>query len=490
MRWGHHLFSACIVNAVTVSLSSGAVSGVFPGGTFSTAPNAPKPLTLKLHFQGEDGAYSGAISLGSQSFNLSAKRTGGNTITGHFSSGGGSYPFTVTFTDTETLTLSSGGGTYVLTREQANPLDAGSADNPTEPPSKPSAETGSNASIAQIEAAANAGDANAMNRMGLIYGNGRDGVPADYAKALDWYRKSADAGNNDARANLGVMYELGQGTQTDSPKAIELYKSAAANGSSFAMTRLGIMYQDGKGMKADSKEAVRWYQKAVDAGSPEAMNYLGVCYVNGDGVAEDDKKCVELLTKAADQNYVTAIHNLGKLYQLGRGVPKDAAKAMEWYQRGAKLNDPICTREIAELYENGSGTAQPDEASARKWYQSAADIGDQDAKKWLADNPPGAAHAAAAKGNIVGKWAIGGDLAAAHFVLTLDPGGSLTVDDDNGNSSSGPTYTYANNTLKFNSSIGMNDLSIGGAWKLNWKNADEFSTVDDHGKRLVLKRVK
>jgi len=43
-------------------------------------------------------------------------------------------------------------------------------------------------------AAANAGDASAMSAVGTLYDTGH-GIPQDFAAALSWYRRAAEAGD-------------------------------------------------------------------------------------------------------------------------------------------------------------------------------------------------------------------------------------------------------------------------------------------------------
>ena len=491
-------FALTVICLIASRPASAAEPDAFVG-TYTTSKDAAKPLKLEVTAD-VSGSYRGTIHLGDNALPLTAHLDPADKarLTGTFESSGKSFDFTATLAGNE-ITFVSGKSTYVLTGE-ANPLDAPAKPvNPLDVPAKPvnPLDAGDkpvnslpkNATIAQIQAAAEAGDSSAMNRLGVVYGNGQ-GVPMDYAKAIQWYTKAADAGNVDAKANLGVIYDLGQGVPVDAARALELYRAAAAAGSTFAQTRLGVMYVDGKGVKVDLVEAVKWYRKAAEAGNPEGMNYLALCYLNGNGVDADAGQCMAWLQKAADRNFPMAIRNVGQIYKFGRGVPKDFGKAMEWFVKGAHLGDPESMRLIAQLYETGSGMEKPDDAKALAWYRSAAEMGDGPARKWLADNGPGTVPKAGGKpGSVVGKWAMGGDLAADKFVLTLEAGGNVSASDANGNSSGGPTYTYADNTIKFDGSAGINNLSIGGAWKLTWKNADEFSTTDDRGKKLVLTRV-
>jgi TPR repeat protein len=60
----------------------------------------------------------------------------------------------------------------------------------------------------------------------------------DYAKAREWYEKAADAGNNLAMSNLGVLYANGRGVTQDDGKARELFQKAADAGNTNAKKAL------------------------------------------------------------------------------------------------------------------------------------------------------------------------------------------------------------------------------------------------------------
>jgi len=56
-----------------------------------------------------------------------------------------------------------------------------------------------------------------------------------YKEAVKWYQKAADQGDSDALNNLGIMYENGQGVEKDRQKAYDLYKKAAEEGNVYAI---------------------------------------------------------------------------------------------------------------------------------------------------------------------------------------------------------------------------------------------------------------
>ena len=81
--------------------------------------------------------------------------------------------------------------------------------------------------IAGLKQQAESGDAKSQLRLARMYYNGDD-VPKDYAKAAEWYQKSAAQGNAIAQYNLGMMYQKGEGVTKDAAKAKEWLRKAAA----------------------------------------------------------------------------------------------------------------------------------------------------------------------------------------------------------------------------------------------------------------------
>jgi TPR repeat protein len=58
-----------------------------------------------------------------------------------------------------------------------------------------------------------------MDNLGVLYA-----ITREYGKALEWFQRSADAGNPDAMKNLGLLYEYGKGVTQDYGKALEWYQ--------------------------------------------------------------------------------------------------------------------------------------------------------------------------------------------------------------------------------------------------------------------------
>ena len=76
-----------------------------------------------------------------------------------------------------------------------------------------------------------------------MYANG-EGVPENYAEAVKWYRKAADHGDADAQNNLGLMYAMGNGVPENSISAYVWLSMAKTQGQTNAAKVLDIIKPD------------------------------------------------------------------------------------------------------------------------------------------------------------------------------------------------------------------------------------------------------
>ena len=112
-------------------------------------------------------------------------------------------------------------------------------------------------------------------------------MPQNDAEAVTWFRKAADQGNADAQNVLGLMYDNGQGVPQDYVEAVTWFRKAADQGVADAQFNLGIVYGSGRGVKQGYAEAVTWYRKAAEQGHVMAQVNLGFMCANGQGVPQD-----------------------------------------------------------------------------------------------------------------------------------------------------------------------------------------------------------
>jgi len=176
--------------------------------------------------------------------------------------------------------------------------------------------------------------------LGRKYQDG-EGVPKDYDKALELFRKAADRGYADAQINVGYMYVNGLGVKQNYGIGLEWYLKASEQGEAVAQTNIADIYRRGLGVPKDYGKALEWYRKAAAQGDAFAQAGIGSMYVKGQGVPKDYGKALELFQKAADQGDANGQHELGEMYASGRGVAKDDAKAAEWYGKAAEQGNNV-----------------------------------------------------------------------------------------------------------------------------------------------------
>ena len=75
-----------------------------------------------------------------------------------------------------------------------------------------------------------------------MYAEGQ-GVTQNYTKAKYWYKKAAEQGNANAQNNLGVLYENGQGVTQNVTQAKSWFEKVAAQGNTLAQHALEYMTQ-------------------------------------------------------------------------------------------------------------------------------------------------------------------------------------------------------------------------------------------------------
>ena len=132
----------------------------------------------------------------------------------------------------------------------------------------------------------------AANRIGMIY-NGQN----NYAKQVEWWKKSAEEGNDWGMYNLADCYLDGEGVQEDQEQAIawfqkayELHGDAAGD----AANEIGLIYNG----QNNYVKQVEWYKKSAEEGNDWGMYNLAGCYRDGAGVQEDQEQAIAWFQKA------------------------------------------------------------------------------------------------------------------------------------------------------------------------------------------------
>ncbi len=156
-------------------------------------------------------------------------------------------------------------------------------------------------------------------------------LDAEHAEAVKALEQLWEEGYTVAAHQLGKFYRDDLSTLRDHEKTEEWFRRSAEAGNDFSEYALGKLLLTQKRWE----EALGWLGKAADHGNQFARYRLGKIYLAGESVPKDVAKALAYLTASADQGNQFAQYTLGKLYLLGRDVPPDREQAREWLIRAA-----------------------------------------------------------------------------------------------------------------------------------------------------------
>jgi TPR repeat protein len=292
-------------------------------------------------------------------------------------------------------------------KPEAKPSVAKKPSSPAEPSAAQTPPTASNANVDMVYGAFQRGfyktafdlaskrvrennDPKAMTMLGELYAN-QLGIKRDYAKAAEWYKRAADAGDREAMFALAMLELSGRnGTAANREDGARWLASSAKLGNPKAAYNLALLYLDGQTFPQDLRRAAELLRIAADAGNPEAQYALATFYKEGTGVEKNDEKATQLLHAAAladnldaEVEYAIALFN-------GTGTPKNETAAVGLLYRAARQNSPIAQNRLASVLVNGWGGIPVNKVEGLKWHLVAktAGKGDLDLDKALADASP------------------------------------------------------------------------------------------------------
>lgn len=213
---------------------------------------------------------------------------------------------------------------------------------------------------------------------------------ANYSRALKFFRRSSDDGNQVADWYLANMFRLGQGMPADPAIAYSYYSRVAENFDPDEpdQTRLRIMVDSQlqmanyqrvgiaeAGLKANPAQAARTFLRiASNYGHPGAHYALGIMNMNGEGMKANPQQGLKWLTAAARKRHAEAEAYLGDLYWDGRNVRQSQTRALMWYTLAVETARPDENAAIISRYNELRGAVDEDtrleaEASARVWSE-------------------------------------------------------------------------------------------------------------------------
>lgn len=141
--------------------------------------------------------------------------------------------------------------------------------------------------FAYFKRAADQGDANGLNNLGLCYQNGF-GCLKDEATALGCFSKAAQQGHSEAVNNMGRFYREGIGVKRDLAAALRCFRLSAGQGNVFGQLNYSLALMRGEGTEPDIDQGLRLLESLARHGTVEAVDCLAEIYAKGIGTMKPD----------------------------------------------------------------------------------------------------------------------------------------------------------------------------------------------------------
>eukprot|EP00977_Amphora_coffeiformis_P008625 scaffold1953_cov176-Amphora_coffeaeformis.AAC.43 len=137
----------------------------------------------------------------------------------------------------------------------------------------------------------------------------------DAKAGLEQFKQLAEKGHVDSMVACGVILVEGLGVPPNEEEGIEWLKKAADLGSNQATYELGTVYYTGIAdvLQEDPEKAYTLFERAAQTGHVAAMYMMADCLAEGEGVAQDMAKAVPLFYAAAEQGHRFARQRIREL---------------------------------------------------------------------------------------------------------------------------------------------------------------------------------
>jgi TPR repeat protein len=236
--------------------------------------------------------------------------------------------------------------------------------------------TPNNFSIIQpdIETAARAGVVQAMLLLA------ENSVNTQAAYALDWFEQAAAKGNVTAKREAGLFLARHHNSQDDA-KAFQYLKDAADAGDAYAKYCVAECYYYGKLVPADENKALTYLQEAAALRNAPAIDLLGSYYRK----IHNYETAIAYYQQSIAMQYARSMANLGVMYLLGEGVTKDVPRAVNLFKLSADHNDEVGLYLYGTALTEGINGAK-NRAAGTGYIRKAAEMGHPLAVEWCRKN--------------------------------------------------------------------------------------------------------
>jgi hypothetical protein len=119
-----------------------------------------------------------------------------------------------------------------------------------------------------------------------------------YEESVEWAQKANGNDNGESYLVLGLAYEKGRGVEQDTNKAVEFYAKGEEKGQEICMNNLGRLYMIGDAVPKDEEKAFELFLKSAEKGYGVAMQNVAQCYERENGTEYNIDKAIEWYEKS------------------------------------------------------------------------------------------------------------------------------------------------------------------------------------------------
>lgn len=223
-------------------------------------------------------------------------------------------------------------------------------------------------------------DDNLFYKMGTMYKNGL-GTDIDMDKAINYFMRSAELNNINAKRTLALEYLLGEYLELDIEKGLEMLTECADSGDTLSCYKLGKIYFKGEIVYMDLNMAEKYLLKATENKNEYALYSLGKLYLEENCL----DKAVEYFDKAVQYDEIKpyAAYSLVKI-MLDNNPYHDSEKALSLLESSAEDND-WASFLLGRLYLYGTDDIPKNNEKALEWLNLSAEQGNEYAQ-YMLDN--------------------------------------------------------------------------------------------------------
>lgn len=199
-----------------------------------------------------------------------------------------------------------------------------------------------------------------MYKVGSYYAT-QDIVAYDMLKAVQWYQKAAELGNEDSMIALYLIHDTEKFGIQDLTVSLKWLQKLAVAGNLFAILCLVYACESVPETKRHNFE--RYLAEAIT--SPPSFMIGGCC----GGVMWD---CLIMdVLRQTDENTPYGMIQRGFAYECGiAGVEKNDEEALVWYRKACEAGDTFAMFSLGKAYDSGISVSQ-DEDRASQFYRMA-----------------------------------------------------------------------------------------------------------------------